>query len=114
MSGQALHAVGVIVVAAAVTFLLRWVPFAIFGAGKNGGEPPKWVTYLGGVLPPAVIALLVVYCLRSIDLFAGNHGLPELLCVAVCALLHLWKRNDLLSIFGATVLYMILVQAVFP
>lgn len=113
MNGQALHAVGVIIVAAIVTFALRWAPFAIFGGGKNGGEPPKWITYLGGVLPPAVIALLVVYCLRNIDLFSASHGLPELLCVVVCALLHLWKRNDLLSIFGATVLYMVLVQVVF-
>ena len=72
----------------------------------------KWLyrSILGVI---AVIALLVVYCLRNIDLFSGTHGLPELLCVAVCALLHLWKRNDLLSIFGATVLYMVLVQVVF-
>ena len=68
----------------------------------------------GGVLPPAVIALLVIYCLRNIDLFSGSHGLPELLCVAVCALLHLWKRNELVSIFGSTALYMLLVQVVFP
>lgn len=113
MTGEKLHAVLIILVMAAVTFLLRWAPFAIFG-GRRGGEPPKWVTYLGGVLPPAVIALLVVYCLRNIDLFSAGHGLPELLCVAVCALLQLWKRNELVSIFGATALYMLLVQVVFP
>ena len=106
------YVLAVIVVMALVTFALRALPFFIFG-GRNGGEPPKWVTYLGGVLPPAVIALLVVYCLRGIDLFSGTHGIPELLCAAVAALLHLWKRNELLSIFGATVLYMILVQFVF-
>ena len=112
MNGETLHAAAIIVVCALVTYGLRASAFLIFGA-KKGGEPPKWVTYLGNVLPPAVIALLVVYCLRNIDLFSGSHGLPELLCVVVCALLHTWKRNDLLSIFGATVLYMVLVQAVF-
>ena len=114
MSQQALHAVGVILVAALVTFALRLAPFLIFRASKQGGQPPKWVRYLGDVLPPAVIALLVVYCLRNIDLFSATHALPELLCVAVCALLHLWKGNDLLSIFSATALYMLLVQVVFP
>jgi branched-subunit amino acid transport protein AzlD len=103
----------IILVAAAVTFGTRLLAFVVFG-GRKGGEPPKWVTYLGQVLPPAVIALLVVYCLRNIDLFSVSHGLPELLCVVVAALLHLWKRNELLSIFGSTILYMILVQLVFP
>lgn len=108
-----LYAVLLIVVMTAITFALRALPFFLFG-GKQGGEPPRWVRYLGNVLPPAVIALLVVYCLRSIDLFSGSHGLPELLCVAAAALLHLWKRNELLSIFGSTALYMVLVQLVFP
>ena len=112
MNIDAFYTALIILVAAAVTFGTRLLAFAIIG-GRKGGEPPKWVTYLGQVLPPAVIALLIVYCLRSIDLFSGTHGLPELLCVAVCALLHLWKRNELLSIFGSTILYMVLVQVVF-
>lgn len=112
MNIDAFYTALIILVAAAVTFGTRLLAFVIFG-GCKGGEPPKWVTYLGQVLPPAVIALLIVYCLRSIDLFSGTHGLPELLCVAVCALLHLWKRNELLSIFGSTILYMVLVQVVF-
>ena len=95
---------------AAVTFLTRALPFLLFGRGER---VPKVVLYLGQYLPPAVIAMLIVYCLRSIDLFSGTHGLPELLCVTVCALLHLWKRNELLSIFGSTILYMVLVQVVF-
>lgn len=111
MNTAALHTVLIILVATAVTFGTRLLPFLIF-SGRKGTQPPQWVTYLGKVLPPAVIALLVVYCLRNIDLFSGNHGLPELLCVAVCALLHLWKRNELLSIFGSTILYMVLVQFV--
>lgn len=112
MNIDAFYTALIILVAAAVTFGTRLLAFVIFG-GRKGGELPKWVTYLGQVLPPAVIALLIVYCLRSIDLFSGTHGLPELLCVAVCALLHLWKRNELLSIFGSTILYMVLVQVVF-
>lgn len=113
MSQREIYAALVIVVMAAVTFALRLLPFFVFG-GRKGAGVPKWVTYLGNLLPPAVIALLVVYCLRSVDLFSASHGLPELLCVAVCALLHLWKRNELLSIFGSTALYMLLVQVVFP
>ena len=112
MNIDAFYTALIILVAAAVTFGTRLLAFVIFG-GRKGGEPPKWVTYLGQVLSPAVIALLIVYCLRSIDLFSGTHGLPELLCVTVCALLHLWKRNELLSIFGSTILYMVLVQVVF-
>lgn len=113
MSQREIYAALVILIMAGVTFALRLAPFLAFGHRKEGGVP-KWVTYLGNYLPPAVIALLVVYCLRSIDLFSASHGLPELLCVAVCALLHLWHRNELLSIFGSTALYMLLVQVVFP
>ena len=105
-----MRAAAAIAVMALVTFLTRALPFLLFG---RGGNPPRIILYLGQYLPPAVIAMLIVYCLRSIDLFSGTHGLPELLCVAVCALLHLWKRNELLSIFGSTILYMVLVQVVF-
>lgn len=112
MSEPKLHAVLIIAVAAVVTFATRALPFLIFGRGSSG-EPPRWVAYLGKVLPPAVIALLVVYCVRNIRLLSGNHGLPELMSVALCALLHFWKGNTMLSIFGATVFYMVMVQAVF-
>lgn len=105
-----LQAVISILVMAAVTFLTRLLPFVLFG---RGGRPPRVVVYLGSVLPPAVIAMLIVYCLRNIDLFSGTHGLPELLCAAVVAILHLWKGNNLLSIFGGTLLYMVLIQGVF-
>lgn len=112
MSTPELHAVMVIAVAAVVTFATRALPFLIFGRGKSG-EPPRWVTYLGKVLPPAVIALLIVYCVRNIELLSGSHSLPELLSVALCALLHIWKGNTMLSIFGSTLFYMVLIQAVF-
>ena len=106
-----LHSIGIIAVAAIVTLFIRAIPFVLFG-GKR--EVPATVPYLGKVLPPAIIVvILVVYCVKGIDLFTGNHGIPELLSVAVVAGLHIWKRNTLLSIAAGTILYMILVQVVF-
>lgn len=101
----------VIVIACALTTVaVRYLPFILFDHGK---EPPKWIKYLGDVLPPAIMSVLVIYCLRNVNLLAGSHGIPDLLCIAVAVLLHLWKRNVLLSICVSTVLYMILVQTVF-
>ena len=102
-------ALAMILVAAVCTFATRVAPFLLF----NGKKPiPPIVRYLGEALPPAVIALLVVYCVKNVDWFAAPHGAPELLCIAVTALLHVWKRNNLLSIGVGTVLYMFLVQTV--
>ena len=92
-----------------VTAATRFAPFLIFG--ENRQTPP--VTYLGQVLPYAVMAMLVVYCLKGISFSAPAHFLPELLCTALVVVLHVWKRNTLLSIAGGTVAYMVLVQAVF-
>ena len=105
-----LHAICIILVMAAVTALIRFLPFFLF---DKGGEPPAWVKYLGKVLPPAVMSMLLVYCVRSVNLASGSHGIPEISCILVAILLHLWKRNNLLSIGLSTILYMILVQAVF-
>lgn len=105
-----LHSIEIIAVAAIVTLIIRAVPFVAFG-GKR--EVPATVTYLGKVLPPAIMVILVIYCVKSIHLFTGNHGIPELVSIAVVALLHVWKKNTLLSIAVGTVLYMILVQVVF-
>lgn len=100
----------VILVAAVCTFATRVAPFLLF----NGKKPiPPIVRYLGEALPPAVIALLVVYCVKNVNWLAAPHGAPELPCIAVTALLHVWKRNNLLSIGVGTVLYMFLVQTVF-
>ena len=90
--------------------LLRFLPFFVFGSGK---ETPKFITYLGKYLPYAIMGMLVVYCLKGISFVTAPHGLPELIAVAAVVLLHLWKRNTLLSIGGGTVLYMILIQVVF-
>ena len=99
-----------ILAVAAGTQLTRWLPFWLFPEKK---EPPAIVTYLGRVLPAATMGLLVVYCLKGVSWTAAPHGIPELLSVAVVAVLHRWKGNVLLSIAGGTALYMVLVQMVF-
>lgn len=99
-----------ILAVAAGTQLTRWLPFWMFPEGKN---PPEIVTYLGRVLPAAMMGLLVVYCLKGVDWLSGSHGFPEIIGIAVVAVLHKWKGNVLLSIAGGTVLYMLLVQTVF-
>ena len=99
-----------IAILSGITLLLRALPFLIFPAGR---PIPAAVRYLGRVLPPALIGMLVVYCLKGTTVTTYPYGLPELIAIcAVCAL-HLWKRNALLSIGGGTVLYMLLVQLVF-
>ena len=103
-------AIAAIAVMAIVTFLTRVLPFLLFDRGES---PPKLVLYLGRVLPPAIIAMLIVYCLRGVSFATPGGWVPQLLCVAVVVALHLWKHNNLLSIFGGTVLYMVLVQAGF-
>ena len=95
---------------AIATFATRAASFVVFPKGK---DVPPTVKYIGMVLPPAVIGMLVVYCLKSTQLFAYPYGIPELIaCLAVIGL-HAWKRNVLLSVGAGTVLYMALVQMVF-
>lgn len=99
-----------IVVIALGTMLTRFLPFVLFPAGK---PTPRYIRYLGKALPGAVFGMLVIYCLKNVNLFSGSHGVPEALSVAVVVGLHLWKRQTLLSIAGGTLCYMLLVQCVF-
>lgn len=98
----------IILVAAVFTFLTRLLPFVLF----SGREVPAQVRYLGGFLPPALIATLVIYCLKTVSFEAT--ALPataaQFLGVLAVALLHLWKRNTLLSVGGGTVIYMLLLR----
>lgn len=105
-----LHTILAILVAAAVTAGLRFLPFLIFG---NGRKTPKLVLYLGRVLPCAVMGMLVVYCLRDMSFRQVSGFLPQLLAGAAAVGLYVWKRNTLLSIFVSTAFYMVLVQLVF-
>ena len=93
-----------------VTMATRFLPFLLFG-GKR--QTPKIITYLGKVLPCAIMGMLVVYCLKDVRPLAYPYGIPELLGIALVAVLHIWKRNSLLSIGAGTVFYMLLVQLVF-
>ena len=95
---------------AAATILTRFLPFILFPQGK---KHPRIIDQLSPLLPPAMMGLLVVYCLRSVDVSAPPHGLPELIAIAVTAGLHLWKRNTRISIGAGTVVYMLLVQLIF-
>ena len=97
-------------VIALVTAALRFLPFWVFPEGR---KRPRIITYLGTVLPYAIMAMLVVYCLRGTPILGPTHGLPELIAVLIVTALHLWKHNTLLSVFGGTVCYMVLVQVIF-
>ena len=105
-----MHDIKLITVISLVTIALRFLPFLIF-SGKR--QTPAYVSYLGKVLPFAIMGMLVIYCLRNISFTTMPLGIPELLGCAVVTLLHLWKRNTLLSIAGGTVFYMLLVQMIF-
>lgn len=99
-----------VLVAAGAILITRVIPFALFPGGK---KTPEYIMYLGKVLPAAIIALLVVYCLENTTVLRYPYGIPEAIAVLGVVLVHLWKRNNLLSIVGGTVLYMFLVQIVF-
>ncbi len=104
---QQIITIGVVVLG---TLLTRFLPFCLFPAGK---PTPKYVQYLGKVLPASVFALLVVYCVKDVSWNVPPYGIPEGVGIAVTAALHLWKRQMLVSIAGGTFAYMFLVQFVF-
>jgi len=97
-----------ILVMAGVTALLRFLPFLVFRRNT-----PPYIAYLGRVLPPALIGMLVIYCFKDVSFAASPYGLPELIAAACVVVLHVWKRNSLISILGGTGIYMLLVQFVF-
>lgn len=105
-----LYAVLAIAISAVITAALRFVPFLIFGSGK---QLPGIIVKLGRVLPYAIIGMLVVYCLKGVQPLAYPYGIPELLGCVIVAALHVWKRNTLLSIGIGSLCYMLMVQFVF-
>ena len=100
----------IVAVSAVATVLTRALPFVLFPPGR---PTPRWVLYLGRVLPFAITAMLVVFGLKDTQVFTYPYGLPELFSVALVAGLYLWRKNSLLAIGGGTVVYMLLVQLVF-
>ena len=105
-----MHDILMVAVIALVTMSTRFLPFLIF---RENHQTPKIITYLGKVLPCAIMGMLVVYCMKDVAFLAYPYGLPELIGCTVVAVLHIWKRNSLLSIGVGTVCYMLLVQLVF-
>ena len=105
MTGDVYSAV-LVAVMAIVTILLRFLPFFIFSK-----ETPPYITYLGTVLPPAIIGMLVIYCLRETELTTAPFGIPELLAALIVVLMQVWKRNSVLSILAGTVIYMVIIQS---
>ena len=104
---QQITTVAMVVLGTAVT---RFLPFLIFPAGK---PTPKYVQYLGKVLPAAVFGRLCVDSLKAVSILTGSHVIPELISIVLVIVVHVWKRQMLLSIAGGTVCYMLLVQLVF-
>lgn len=105
-----LHSGILVTVMALGTVLLRALPFLIFSGDRT---PPKYIVYLGEVLPPAAISMLVIYCFKSISFVSAPFGLPELIAGALTVGLQIWRRNSILSIFSGTLVYMLLIQLVF-
>ena len=104
------HSLILVAVMAVVIAFLRFSPFLAFPEGR---KRPKVVTYLGSVLPYAVIGMLVVYCFKGVSVLQYPYGLPELIAAAFVVGMHVWLRNTLVSVFGGVAVYMILVQLVF-
>ena len=92
------------------TVITRLSPFLVFPPNK---PTPKYVQYLGKVLPSAVLGMLVIYCLKNVSFLSGNHGIPEMISIALIVLVHFWLKQMLFSITLGTVCYMLLVQFVF-
>ena len=95
---------------ALATVTTRFLPFLVFSEKR---KTPPYIEYLGKVLPLAVFGMLIIYCLKGVSFFSGNHAIPELIGIAVTALLHLWKKQMLVSIAGGTIVYMLLIRFVF-
>ncbi len=110
MDNNTVHSLLIVAVMAVFTALTRFLPFLAFPEGR---KRPKVITYLGTVLPYALIGMLVVYCFKSVSVFAYPYCIPELLAVVLVTVLHIWKRNTLISVFGGVIFYMVLVQCVF-
>ena len=105
-----LHCILIVLICSLATIILRYFPFIIFPDGK---EIPKTVSHLSAVFPGAVIGMLIIFCLKDVNVTAFPFGLPELIAVVFTGVLHLLFKNTLLSILIGTISYMLLVQFVF-
>lgn len=91
-------------VSALVIFITRLFPFALF----SKREPPPLLRFIEKYIPPMIMAILLVYCLKDVDFAHHPFGLPQLVALAVTVISHLWKGNAMVSIFGGTIVFMVL------
>lgn len=111
MSSQViLYSILIIAVITGLTYLARLFPYLLFG---RGAKVPHMITYLGDVLPPAVMIVLIVYCLRNISIMAYPYGIPEGAAILLTIVLYLTTKNNLIAMVSGTILYMVLIQLVF-
>lgn len=94
---------------ALATMATRFIPFMVFNEKR---KTPEFIEYIGKYLPLAVFSMLIVYCLKDVNLFAGTHGVPEAVAIVCTILIHLWRKNMLISIASGTVIYMILIRVI--
>ncbi len=93
-----------IILTTVLLIFYRSFPFFVF----SKREVPAALKFIEKLLPPMIIAVLLVYCLKDIQFTASPYGLPHSIAIAFVALIHLWKKNSMLSIFGGTILFMVL------
>lgn len=96
-----------IILCGVATLLTRFLPFIVF---KEDKETPAFIAFLGKYLPPAVFGMLVVYCLKDVNILGSYHGCREAIAIFLTIIAHLWKRNMLISIAIGTICYMLLLQ----
>lgn len=99
---QQIFTIGICILA---TVLTRFLPFLIFRGDK---KTPDFIKYLGDALPSAIFGMLVIYCMKDVNITAPNHALPDFIAIFATFGLHLWRRNMFLSIIGGTVVYVVL------
>lgn len=104
------QSLSIIFIISLVTFALRFLPFLLFPGNK---KTPEYITYLGKVLPYSIMGMLIVFCLKGVST-SGSYGIPEAISILFIVIIHVWKRNTLLSIASGTILYMFFVQVVMP
>ncbi len=106
-----LYSISIIAAVGITSYFLRAFPFLVLN--KKNKQVEKYMMYLGKVLPPAVIGILIIFCLKDTNMLKAPYGIPEILSVALVVALHVWRRNSLISILGGTAFYMYLVQKIF-
>ena len=107
MSADTWHLIFMVAIMAVVSYLLRLAPFVIFSRTE---KVPPTVEYLGKVISPAAIAMLVVYCFKETDFTSLASSIPALISSLIVIILHCIWKNPLLSIIAGTLSYMLIIQ----